>query len=94
LTAEEAFDLACHDSKVQSKVLPHDFNYTFSKFDDFEAYLDFTVDLPELSPEEKEAAKVKKEQEKREKESRREQKREERRKAEERKKAKLKKTQL
>jgi hypothetical protein len=45
LTAEEAFDLACHEPSVQTEVLPNDFSYDFEKFEDFEATLEFRLKL-------------------------------------------------
>ena len=45
LGAEEAFDLACHEPKIQEQVLPRDFTYEFSKFDDYEATLNFNFTL-------------------------------------------------
>jgi len=72
---------------VQSLVLPHDFSKEFTKFDDYEAYLDFSVKLPQLTEEEKAVLREKKAKEKAEKEARRERKRAERKRAEEKKKA-------
>ena len=47
LGAEEAFDLACHEPKIQEGVLPHEFTYEFSKLEDYEATLSFNFSLSE-----------------------------------------------
>ena len=70
LTQEQAFDLACHDNKVQTRALPFDIEQqTFSKIEGFEAVLELTYMVPEevkikLSADEKAELKLAKQREK------------------------------
>lgn len=65
LDAEEAFNIACCDEKVQEVILPKHFEYKFSKEEDLQANLSFKVELTreeilKKRQEEKEAKKLKK----------------------------------
>ena len=53
LEAEEAYNIAYCDDKVQELVLSQEFNQYFSKSEDFEAVIDFRVKEPVLTDEEK-----------------------------------------
>ena len=65
LEAEEAFDIACCDEKVQELVLPRDFSHTFVKMEDYEAQLNFRVkrspeELKQMKQDKKDAKKLRK----------------------------------
>ena len=69
LEAEEAFNIACCDEKVQSSILPKDFKHEFSKVCDFESQINFsfhddsipnvTQDFTKLKAEKAEAKRIK-----------------------------------
>ena len=63
LTEEDAFDLACHDSNVQEKVLPYQFKrQQFVKHDSYEAVLTLAFHNPDEDY--KKSMKMKKEKKK------------------------------
>ena len=85
LTEEQAFDLACHDSKVQDKVLPFNIaKKTFSKQEDFEAVLniDYLYEAPvergEVSEEEYQRRKLERKEAEKQRKQLKKQQREER----------------
>ena len=57
LEAEEAYNIAYCDEKVQELVLSSEFQQKFSKLEDFEAVIDFSVKEAPLSAEEKQRLK-------------------------------------
>ena len=65
LVAQDALDLACCDNKVQDEILVKDFNHTFTKIKDYEATLNFVVEvsheeIKRKRQEEKEAKRLRK----------------------------------
>ena len=63
LTQEQAFDLACHDKKMQDHWLMHDvLGMTFRKVEGFDAELEITFDVKSLEKEEESEDKLSKEE--------------------------------
>jgi hypothetical protein len=87
LTADDAFDLACHDARVQSDILPFDFQRTFAKSDLYEATLDFEQVRSNMTEEQRRLEKERLKEEKLRKKQRREEKIAERQKAADKKEA-------